>query len=118
MKKKNRVCSSEEFSAFIKNYSSVKSPSFADYYHPRKEDEARIGITLPKKIGNAVVRNKIKRQVRMMCQDIVNFSEYPCDIIIIVRFGFKDHTYSDNKKFLEKLLNKDKIIHCNTKENI
>lgn len=114
MKKKNRVCSSEEFSEFIKKYSSVKNSSFAVYYHPRKKEEARIGITLPKKIGNAVVRNKIKRQVRMMCQDIVSFPEYPCDIIIIVRFGYKDRDYADNKKLLEKLLNKDKIIDCNT----
>ena len=41
MKKKNRVCSSEEFSEFIKKYSSVKNSSFAVYYHPRKKEEAR-----------------------------------------------------------------------------
>lgn len=112
MKKKNRVLSSLEFTEFIKNYGSVKNSSFAVYYHPRKQEEARIGITLAKKIGKAVTRNKIKRQVRMMCQEIINFDEYPCDLIIIIRFGYRDLGYADNKKLLEKLLNKDKIIDC------
>ena len=54
----------------------------------------------------------------MMCQDLINFSEYPCDLIIIIRFGYRNLAYADNKNLLEKLLNKDKIIDCKPKENI
>ena len=114
MKKKNRILKSEEFTNFIKTKPNVRNNSFVVYYHPKKEAECRIGITLPKKIGHAVDRNKIKRPIRMMCQDLIRFDEYPCDAVIIVRFGYKTRKYDENKKLLEKLLIKAKIIDCNT----
>ena len=75
----------------------------------KKEEEARIGITLSKKIGHAVDRNLYKRQIRMMCQELVDFKQYPYDIILIVRFGYRDNNYQTNKNNLEKLLIKATI---------
>ena len=114
MKKNHRILKSEEFTSMIRSCRCVKNGSFAMYYSPKKKTETRIGITLPKKIGNAVTRNRIKRQVRMMCHELVPFAEYPFDFVIIVRFGYLARKYDDNKKLLEKLVIKDKIIHCNT----
>ena len=78
--------------------------SFVLYSLPKKESAARVGITLPKKIGNAVKRNLIKRQTRMMCQDLIDFKTFGRDVILIVRFGYLNRSYEDNKKNLEKLL--------------
>ncbi len=109
MKKKNRVRKAEEFQDIIHHGKKFVNQSFVLYTADRKEDEARIGISLSKKIGNAVQRNKIKRQVRMMCQDIVDFNLSPKDAVMIVRFGYKDLSYADNKNNLEKLLVKATI---------
>ena len=73
----------------------------------------RIGITLSKKIGNAVVRNKLKRQVRMMCQDLIDFETCKYDAVIIVRFGYKENDYLTNKNSLEKLFNKATMLQLN-----
>ena len=59
--------------------------------------------------GNAVVRNKIKRQVRMMVDELFDFTE-KFDTIIIVRPKYHQENYGNNKKGLERLKKKVKII--------
>ena len=110
MKKKNRVRKNEEFQDLIHASHKDHNPSFVLYFRKRKEEEARIGISLSRKIGNAVVRNKIKRQVRMMCQELLDFKACPFDGILIVRFGYKQLSYESNKNNLEKLFVKAKMV--------
>ena len=106
MKKKNRVLKAQEFNSLIHTGKKLANSSFVMYYKPRKEGYGRIGITLPTKIGHAVDRNRIKRQTRMICEELVAFDSFPYDLILIVRFGFKDHTYAENHSNLKKLLDK------------
>ena len=51
-------------------------------------------------------RNLIKRQVRMMCQDLIDFEKCGFDGVLIIRYGYLDNDFSRNKKNLEKLLSK------------
>ena len=75
MKKKYRVKKADEFQTIIEHRKFVSCPSLVLYVKARKEDQSRIGISVGKKLGNAVVRNKTKRQVRMMFQEIYDFNE-------------------------------------------
>ena len=106
MKKKNRVKKHEEFQKVIHGGKKSTNHSFVLYVTEKKEKEARIGITLSKKMGNAVKRNLIKRQVRMMCQDLISFEDCPFDAVLIVRFGYLSNDFEHNKKSLEKLFSK------------
>lgn len=109
MKKLNRVKKSPEFQALIHTSKKIANESFVFYYAPKSEVQARVGISLSRKMGHAVDRNKYKRQVRMMCEELIDFKEYPLDIILIIRFGYRDKDYAHNKKNLEKLLIKATI---------
>ncbi len=109
MKKRNRVRKSQEFQKIIHQGKKAADRHFVLYAVPKAEKQARAGVTLSKKIGNAVERNKIKRQVRMMCQDLIDFENASKDIILIVRFGYKDASFEENKNSLEKLLSKATI---------
>lgn len=108
MKRYYRVLKSEEFTSIIKNRNFYSAPGIVLYIKRRKEDHARIGITVKKKTGNAVVRNKCKRQVRMMCQNIFNFNE-EYDAIILIKEAFVANSYENNQNNLEKLYKKVKI---------
>lgn len=110
MKKEFRVLKSEEFTRIIKTGKFYATRGLV-LYATKKDDNyphSRIGISVKKKTGNAVVRNKCKRQVRMMCQDIFNFDEN-FDAIILVKEAFIENSYEINRNNLEKLYKKVKI---------
>lgn len=107
MKKAFRVCKNYEFSSIIQNRQFVKSSSFVLYFKKREEEHARVGISVGKKIGNAVCRNKVKRQVRSMVDELFNFEE-PYDLIIIIRPGYMSHSYLENTLEMKENLNRVK----------
>lgn len=110
MKKLYRVKKNEDFQKILNRRKFFTCASFALYVkeRPANTGNARIGISVSKKLGNAVVRNKIKRQVRMMCQEIYSFSEN-YDSIVLVRQGFLKLDFHANKKELENLVKKVKM---------
>ena len=62
MNKDKIIRKSEDFTKIIKNNQSVKNKYFSIYY--QKSDKTLYGITIPKKIGKAHIRNKLKRQLK------------------------------------------------------
>ena len=118
MKKEFRVKRNEDFSKIIARKKSFANSCFIIYKDENqrksgsllldeKMGHGRVGISVSKKLGNAVTRNKIKRQLRMMIQECFHFDE-EVDYIVIVRKRFLDNTYIENKKELEYLYKKVK----------
>ena len=103
MKKEYRIKKSEEFQEIIRHRKFKNSKSYVIYTKDKKETHARIGISVPKKIGNAVTRNKIKRQIREMIRPIYKES-LSKDTILIVKKPYLKQDFEENKKELEKLL--------------
>jgi len=64
----------------------------------------KYGITIPKKTGTAVIRNKIKRRVKNIIDNNKNIVQKGYDYVIIVKKGIVDLTYQDMEKELLKLL--------------
>ncbi|MCF0110291.1 MAG: ribonuclease P protein component [Erysipelotrichaceae bacterium] len=108
MKKDRRVRKSQEFQEILSKAQYVSRPSFVIYYEEKKQQQNRIGISVGKKLGNAVHRNLIKRQVRMMMQETEALA-LDCDMIVIVRRGYLKNDYAMNKKCLETMLETVKI---------
>ena len=102
MKKEFRVKRNEDFSKIIARKKSFANSCFIIYKDENQIGHGRVGISVSKKLGNAVTRNKIKRQLRMMIQECFHFD------IVIVRKNFLNHTYIENKKELEYLYKKVK----------
>lgn len=108
MKKEYRIKKSQEFQEIMQKKRYASLPSMVIYVDHRKEDHCRFGISCSKRMGNAVERNKIKRQIRMLLQE-VDFEQYPYDGVLIVRSHFNQQSFADNKKDLEICLKKVKI---------
>lgn len=104
MKKELRIKRNEEFQKIITCGKRKTSQSFVMYYYPAVKEHDRIGISVGKKLGNAVIRNKVKRQVRMMIQQSCSFKT-GYDFIFIVRSKYLLSDYQNNKKDLSSLYN-------------
>ncbi len=103
MKKEYRVKKNEDFSRIIGKKISVANKSFIVYAAQNETDHVRLGISVSKKIGNAVIRNKIKRQIRSMADEIIDLN-LTNDYIIIARKDYLLYNYEDNKNSLAKLM--------------
>jgi len=106
MKKEYRVKRNEEFQKIIAKHHSHANGSFVLYVNKANEQHARVGISVSKKLGNAVVRNKIKRQIREMIKHVVDFESCDKDLIVIARMGYLNLSFWDNEKNLENLYKK------------
>ena len=104
MKKEYRIKKNEDFQSIIKKKKSIANRQFVIYFDQNK-DHLRVGISVSKKLGHAVVRNRIKRQVRMMVQQVFDNNQ-KMDFIIIVRYQFLNQNYHDNLESLVSLYNK------------
>ncbi len=109
MKKQYRIKKSDEFKIIMKNKIFFAHPTLVLYMKERAESNSRIGISVKNKVGNAVIRNKVKRQLRMMVQELFDFNDN-YDYILLVKEKFIENDYNFNKKTLETLYNKSKKV--------
>jgi len=108
MKKEIRIKSNEEFSFLVKTGKRIKTPEFHIYYLKNNKGNNRFGISVSTKLGNAVTRNRIKRQLRAIIDDFNKSSTtQTLDIIVVAKQGFLNNTFKVNK---EALLNSLKEI--------
>ena len=102
MKKEFRVKRNEDFSKIIARKKSFANSCFIIYKDENQMGHGRVGISVSKKLGNAVTRNKIKRQVREMVQQCFDF-QIGMDYVIVVRKRYLDFNFQENLKILNQL---------------
>ena len=102
MKKEDIVKNNYEFNNIIKNSNYKKNNDFIIYYLNNNVGHFRIGISVSKKIGNAVTRNYYKRIIRNICHINKNLYSKEKDYIIIMRKGLITLTFSEaNNSFVD-----------------
>ena len=104
MKKEFRVKRNEDFSKIIARKKSFANSCFIIYKDENQIGHGRVGISVSKKLGNAVTRNKIKRRIKNIIDNNKNIVQKGYDYVIIVKKGIVDLTYQDMEKELLKLL--------------
>lgn len=102
---KNRIKKYSEFQKVIEADNVKKTSFFVSYTLENELGYSRFGISVPKKTGNAVIRNRIKRQVRSAIGQSTDF-EKSVDIVLIVRKSYDINQFTIVKSEIQELLNK------------
>lgn len=104
MRKSFRVKSEQDFSAVFHRGASKANRQFVVYQLEKQQNHFRVGISVGKKIGNAVERNAVKRKIRQAIFELKPFLQANVDFIIIARKPSAQMSTAEVKKSLIHVL--------------
>lgn len=111
MKKAYRIKKNEEFQDIIQNGKSFANRELVIYYKEKPNQEHfRVGISVGKKLGNAVKRNRVKRCIRESFRQLQETIVPEVDIIIIGRKSVVGLNCNEVKQSLLHLLRKQRLL--------
>lgn len=105
MKRKFRLLKNQDFKTVLDQRQNVSRGNYTMYYLKNDLGHVRVGISVSSKLGNSVVRHRIKRQFVSMVDNLLD-SNLSYDVIIIARKKFLEITYQENFESLKKDINK------------
>lgn len=105
MKKINRLLDNKEFTSVLNKGKKAKVDGYLVVVKSNKEGHARIGISVSKKVGKAVVRVRVRRQIRAMIARFDVLSKH-IDVVIIPKPSFLQNSFEQNLSNLKEALNK------------
>lgn len=108
MNKDHIIKNNYDFQRIIKKYKPYKFKDYILYIEYGDFNNYKFGFSVGKKIGNAVTRNKIKRQLKQILSKKVFQKSFNC--IIIVGRGILTKEYFVMEQDLTELFTKLNLI--------
>ena len=92
MQRRHRLSRSRDFDAVYRHGKSVSTRFLVLYWFSRDEDgdDPRLGLAVPKQLGGAVVRNRVKRQLRETWRAVLDRVPAGNDYVLIARPGLPE----------------------------
>jgi ribonuclease P protein component len=92
VQRRNRLSRSRDFDAVYRHGRSASTRFLTLWWYSRDETigAPRLGFAVPKAVGNAVVRNKIKRQLREIVPGRLEKVPVTNDYVLVVRQGLPE----------------------------
>ena len=109
LRKSFRVKKEKDFNAIFQEGKSVANRKFVVYRLENSEQHFRVGLSVSKKLGNAVTRNQIKRRIRHVLIQNSNQLVDNVDFVVIARKGVELLEYAEIEKNLLHVLRLAKI---------
>ncbi len=110
MEKKYRLRKNMEFKRVYSGGKSYWNRNLVLYVRKNGLENSRIGITITKKIGNAVVRNRIRRRIKEICRLKLGNMKKGYDLIIIPKKNVIDISYADLESAMIHIMGIARII--------
>jgi ribonuclease P protein component len=109
MKYTESLKKNKDFQIIYKRGTSFANRFLVMYVLENHTEKNRLGISVSKKVGNSIVRHRVKRLIKesyRLHEDIFNSG---LDIVVIARVSTKDCSYSEIEKAMLHLASLHKI---------
>jgi len=93
VQRRHRLSRSRDFDAVYRRGRSVSTRFLVLYWFTRDENangEARLGLAVPRALGSAVVRNRIKRRLREAWRSVLERVPPGNDYVLVARPGLAE----------------------------
>jgi ribonuclease P protein component len=111
MKKSYRVKSERDFQKVFLSGNSHANRNFVVYsIEKREQKHFRVGISVGKKIGNAVMRNAVKRKIRQAILELKPSIKSDIDFILIARPNAKNLSMEEIKQNISHVLKLAQLV--------
>ncbi len=113
----DRLKKNQDFKKVYTRGKSYGCKNLVIYYMPNKSDSFRAGFSVSKKVGNAVVRNRVRRYLKESLI-LLKPGGPGHDIIFVARPSAKDNNFHDINRSVRYLFKKIGLnVYENNKQN-
>ena len=109
MKKAEMIKKHQDFTEIIKNQKYQKNQNFVLYIKESKFNYPHFGIAVSKKLGNAVIRNKCKRRMRVILDKYKNQLRSDKDYIIIMKENSSKISFQELETSFKSLIERTNL---------
>ncbi|UCE19052.1 MAG: ribonuclease P protein component [Gemmatimonadota bacterium] len=106
--KNERLRRTGDFSAVFREKKHIDGKNISLFVRKNRQSESRIGIVVSKRVGNAVQRNRIKRQLRESYRIHKYILEENMDVVLIAKPSI---IKAGNRNINTEVLNLLQCIH-------
>lgn len=93
-----------EFERVFRHGEKQVSAAFAWYLLPTSNVGPRLGMAVSKRVGGAVVRNRVKRYTREFFRQHKDQFDPPCDVVVVARHKAANMDYAESVQDFLSLL--------------
>ncbi len=93
MQRRHRLSRSKDFDAVYRHGTSASTRYLTLYWFPRDEEpegDPRLGLAVPRSVGTAVSRNRVKRQLREAWRSLLDQVPDGMDYVLAARPGIAE----------------------------
>lgn len=106
MERRSRLLRSADFERTLRSGRRAASDYLAVFVSDNELGRARVGLAVSRRLGNAVVRNRIKRRLRELVRPLLTRAKGGRDVVIVARPRAVDAEFGRLRQEIEMLWSK------------
>jgi ribonuclease P protein component len=103
VERRHRLSRSRDFDAVYRQGRSASTRLLTLHWFARADSPdagARVGLAIPRAVGTAVARNRLKRQLRAVWVELEGEAPAGCDYVLVARPGLAEPAHSRGHEWL------------------